>query len=152
MQNLEKWGIFLRSATADVELRSMAIAMPLHPVQGKGVHRGKLFPEYCRGLWGAPKSKNFTRRSRARHLQHGADGKLSDRRPCSAQFLCVWRALPTTKIWIPKNITWRNCSVLNFSHAAAFRCVTLIHSSQGRMTFSGGGHRSHRANGTQGWE
>jgi hypothetical protein len=72
---------------------------------------------------------------------------------CSAQLFCGWRALPATKIWIAKNPTWRNCAVLNFLHAVAFRCVTHIHSSQGRMTFSGGVHRSYRASGTlRGWK
>jgi hypothetical protein len=33
------------------------------------------------GGLGCPKSEKFTRRSRARHLQNGADGKLFDRRP-----------------------------------------------------------------------
>jgi hypothetical protein len=71
-------GVFLGSATADVEMRAMTIAVPLHPAQGKSVHPGKLFPEYCRGAWGAPKSEKFTGRSEARHLQNGADGKLFD--------------------------------------------------------------------------
>jgi hypothetical protein len=55
IENLEKWVVFLGSATADVEIRAMVISVPLHLVQGKGVHRGKLFPEYCRGL-GAPQN------------------------------------------------------------------------------------------------
>jgi methyl coenzyme M reductase subunit C-like uncharacterized protein (methanogenesis marker protein 7) len=52
-------GVFLGSATADVEIRAMAIAVPLHLAQGKGVHRGKLLPEYCRGLGGAPNLINL---------------------------------------------------------------------------------------------
>jgi hypothetical protein len=65
-------GVSLGSATDDVEIRAMALAVALHPAQGKGVHRGKLFPEYCQGAWGAPESEKFTLRSRARHLQNGA--------------------------------------------------------------------------------
>jgi hypothetical protein len=71
-------GIFLGAATADNEIRAIDISMPLHLVQGKGEHLGKLFPEHC---WGAAKSEKITRQSRAGHLQNGADGKLSDRRP-----------------------------------------------------------------------
>jgi hypothetical protein len=44
------------------------------------VRRGKLFPEYCREAWGAPKSEKFIRRPRARHLHNGANEKLFDRR------------------------------------------------------------------------
>jgi hypothetical protein len=52
-------GVFLGSATDDVEIRATAIAVPLHPAQGKGVHRGKLLPEYCRGLGAPPNLKNL---------------------------------------------------------------------------------------------
>jgi hypothetical protein len=40
------------SATADVEMDSIDISLSLQLVQGKCVHRGKLFLEYCRGAWG----------------------------------------------------------------------------------------------------
>jgi hypothetical protein len=49
----------LESVTADVEIRAMAIAVPLHPAQGKGVHRGKFFLEYFRGLGAPPNLKNL---------------------------------------------------------------------------------------------
>jgi hypothetical protein len=63
MQNLEKWGI-LGSAKADVEIRVMALVVPLHWAQSKGVHQGKLFPQYCWGL-GAPQNlKNLLSRVR----------------------------------------------------------------------------------------
>jgi hypothetical protein len=52
---LEKCGVFFGSAHADVEIRAMAIAMPLHPTQSKGMHRGRLYLDYCRGL-GAPQN------------------------------------------------------------------------------------------------
>jgi hypothetical protein len=55
IQNVEKCGVFLGSAAADVEIRAMAIVVPLHPAQGKGVHPNEFLPEYCRGAWGRPK-------------------------------------------------------------------------------------------------
>jgi hypothetical protein len=77
--------VFLGSAITDVEIRATMISVPLHLAQGRGVHRGELFPEYCRWVWGPPNPDlpvgRFTRRSRARHLQNSADGKLFDRRP-----------------------------------------------------------------------
>jgi hypothetical protein len=74
-------GVFLGSATADVEIRAMAIAVPLHPAQGK-VYTDLSFPRnIVGGLRGAPKSEKLTRWSRARHLQNGVDGKLFDQRP-----------------------------------------------------------------------
>jgi hypothetical protein len=42
--------VIFGSATADAGMRAMVISVPLHLVRGKGVHRGKLFPKYCRGL------------------------------------------------------------------------------------------------------
>jgi hypothetical protein len=52
-------GVFLGSATADVEIRAMTIAVLLLPAQDKGVQRGKLFPEYCQGLGSVPNLKNL---------------------------------------------------------------------------------------------
>jgi hypothetical protein len=122
-------GFFLGSVTADVETHAMAIAVPLHPAQNKGVHRDKLFPEYSRGL-GAPSNLKNLPIGQERDIFETVKTKnYSTNDLCRAQLFYGWRALPATKIWIPKNPRWRNCAVFNFLHAVAFRCVTPIHSS-----------------------
>jgi hypothetical protein len=80
----------------------MAIAVPLHPAQGKGVHPGKLFPEYCRGFGGAPKSEKFTIGQGRDIFKTVQTGKYSSNDLCSAQLFCGWRVLPATRIWIAK--------------------------------------------------
>jgi hypothetical protein len=49
----------LGSATADIEIRAMAIAVPRHPAQGKGVQRAKLSRNIVGGLEAPPNLKNL---------------------------------------------------------------------------------------------
>jgi hypothetical protein len=48
ISKISKNGGILGSAKDDVEIRAMAIAVPLHPAKGKP------FAEYCLGAWGRP--------------------------------------------------------------------------------------------------
>jgi hypothetical protein len=48
------------------------------------------------GLGGVPKSEKLTGRSRARHLQNGADGKLFDRRPLYCASIVLHLTLSTS--------------------------------------------------------
>jgi hypothetical protein len=115
------------------------------------VHRGNLFPEYWWGLGGNLKSEKFTRRSRARHLQKGADGKLFDRRPSyCAVVLGMKRAASDKNLGGFQKFKTAELRSIEFL-ACGFRCVLHIHPSQASaiderlMTINGGMHRLHRA-------
>lgn len=53
--------LFLGSPTTDIKIHTMDIVLsvPLHQVQGKGVHSGNLFPGILSGARGAPNLENL---------------------------------------------------------------------------------------------
>jgi hypothetical protein len=80
IENLAKQVVFLESPTANVEMCATEISLPHHPIKVR-VCTELSFSRNIVGGLGYPKFEKFTRQSRARYLQNGADGKQFDRRP-----------------------------------------------------------------------